>query len=77
MSCVATKKETLNHLFLTCIVAKAVWSLYYNWIEEDIVLHSEPTQHLNPFTILRLNVAINRVWGAMWIVIIEKIWRQK
>jgi len=58
-------EEIVNHLFFTCKIVKSVWNLCYNWVGGVTVMHSELIQHLSQFTILRLNIAINKVWSSI------------
>ncbi|KAL4346749.1 hypothetical protein GQ457_17G015740 [Hibiscus cannabinus] len=67
-------RETVDHLFFTCIVSWQIWSLVANYWGVSLVLHQDPLSFLLSWPHICSKLAEDRMWRLLPYAIIWSLW---
>jgi len=68
------KEESSQHLFIECIYAQRVWSLYQKWLGTTLVQNNDIKTHFESFHCTQASDKQNLVWKGIWAAVVRSIW---
>jgi len=71
------EEESNTHLFFECSFAWRVWNLCCAWLGVQSVFHNVPLLNFSQFRLSNVSVSVNEVWGVIWIVVVNEIWKHR
>jgi len=68
-----SQEESINHLFLTCRVARKIWSMRDKWIGPQSLHHNLVEEHFLGFELVGLSINSNYIGSVVWVALIWNI----
>ena len=72
-----SENESVQHLFVACIVTQRIWDRSLRWVGILSVQHRDIQIHFEQFSLFHINYKQNLIWKGVWVAVVRCIWEQR